>query len=117
MKKIFFLAFIGLNLTALNAQNVGLNLQNIKPKTTVVDNKNSSQDYAPKLRLPKVDNPVVKLNQIQFYSQINYQQLTPDKSGFANHYKLMNANANLSASDIFAQNLINAALYKLFKWN
>jgi hypothetical protein len=116
MKKILlFAAFIGLNFT-LNAQSIGINLQNIKPKTASATNQNS-QDFTPRLRLPKVENATVQLRQNQFYAQNNYQPLTPDKSGFANHYKLMNVNANLSASDIFAQNLINATISKLFSRN
>jgi hypothetical protein len=120
MKKIIlFIAFIGINFllnsVALNAQNVGLQWQNIKPKTTAVGNQNDKQDYTPQLRLPKVNNPIVKVRQNQFYSQSSYHQVESDKSGFANHYKLMNNQLNLSQQDLFAGRLIEVAISKIFK--
>lgn len=122
MKKIFLsAAFIGsnvfLNSSALNAQNIGLQWQNIKPKTTASANKNNVQDYAPQLRLPKVANPLSGVPLYKF-SYLNVQQQAAlDKSGFSNHYRLINNQTNMSQSDVFGQNLIDAAFSKLFGRN
>lgn len=120
-KSIISATIIGLfaSIMPLNAQKVhnevGLKVENIRPKTATFVSAKSAKTLTPQLNLPKSDDPLVRVRQNVFYSQHNYPQAYLHKN-HVNYYQQMDRQllTTQSQRELFVDRLIDAALIKLF---
>jgi hypothetical protein len=121
-KSIFSATIIGLfvSMMSLNAQKanneIGLKVENIRPKTATFTSAKSTKTGVPQLNLPKVNDPLVRIQQNVFYSQHRYPQSYLHRNN-TTYYELMDRQliSTQSQRELFIDRAINVALIKLFK--
>ena len=120
-KSVFSAIIIGLliSIMPLNAQKanneVGLKVDNIRPKTATFTSAKSTKTLTPQLNLPKINDPSLLIRQNPFYAQHRYPQ-------FYSHYNPRNYYLEVDAQkfftenprDLFAERVIEVAIAKLF---
>ena len=120
-KSVFSATIIGLFVTImpLNAQKtsneIGLKINNVRPKNATFASAKSSKTLTPQLNLPKINDPLVRIRQNVFYSQHNYPQAYLHKN-HQNYYQQMDRQllTTQSQKELFIDRLVDAALIKLF---
>jgi hypothetical protein len=120
-KSVFSATIIGLlvAIMPLNAQKsnneVGLKIDNVRPKNATFTSAQSSKTVTPQLNLPKVKDPLLQIRQNTLYPQQRYPQFYSYYNP-RNYYLEVEAQRLLmyNSKDLFIQRVIDVALIKLF---